>query len=370
MNFDVSKIPGIPSIKNLLNGLLKSQTIYSKTVKGFSEVQKTSSTYRIDNTKTYWGYKTEYEQDGYNPVALANIIFPACNPQNTVNGLGVNYARCVEFAGTSLYFYPVTCANVNLITKTSEVFDGTRKVETIVNYEYNTKNQLQKEITTDSKGNQITKATYYVPDRLSDGAEIVEMNNRNMVDYPVEVINTDNTQLKELSRSKNLFQYFNGTSLLLPGIQKSSLSGNALEADVTFDNYDNKGNILQLTSKDGVPTCYVWGYKQAYPVAKIVGATYAQVLSALSQTDNNLAYLQNLSDNALETELNTLRNNLKIAVPIAQISTFLYLPLVGIKQVTDANGKKATYEYDASNRLQVIKDNNGHVVQTFDYHYN
>jgi YD repeat-containing protein len=368
MTAELSKPPGIPTIKNQLNGTLKSKTVYAKGPTAFNEVQKTLFTYQAITAKIYWGYKTEYFSSGYAAVNTASLMFPGCYPQN-MSGAGVNYANCVETVGTSLYFYPVTVGNVNLVSKTDQYIDGLKKLETIVEYTYNSRNQLQKEKITDSKGNEIWKETFYVADRQLDGPEVVEMQNRNMLDYPVEQLNKNITLNQEISKTKTNYQYWNGTAIILPGTQQSSIAGNSLETVVTYNSYDNKGNILQFTSKDGVSTCFVWAYKQTYPVAKVVGATYAQVLAALGQSDQNLAYLQTMSESELETELNTLRGNLHISLPTAQVSTYLFIPLVGMKQATDPNGRKTYYEYDATNRLIAIKDQNGVVVKTFEYKY-
>lgn len=360
MNVDLSRMPGIPTIKDLLNGSPEFRTVYVKTPTGMDVIEKTSYQYRVDNRKIYWGFKTEYAASGI--VAAGSVC--GSNP-DFLN----DYAQCEELANTTVYFLPVSAANVNLISKTDEYYDGASKMTNTTTYTYNTKNQLQQEFITNSKGQQIAKASYFVPDRQTGDPVLTEMQNRNMIDYPVEQVSTNITLNQEQTKKQINYQFWNGVNIILPGSQATSVLGNALHTDVTYNSYDNKGNILQLTGDDGVPISYVWAYKQSYPIAKITGAAYGHVLAALGQSDVNLSYLQNMGDAGLEIELNKLRNNLATAVPKAQVNTFLYIPLVGMKQASDAAGKRSFYEYDAQGRLVVIKDQNGQVVKTYEYKY-
>lgn len=63
--------------------------------------------------------------------------------------------------------------------------------------------------------------------------------------------------------------------------------------------------------------------------------------------------------------LASLRDNL----PGALVWTYTYKPLVGMLSATDPAGKITSYEYDSSGRLTVIRDNEGSITQSFDYHY-
>jgi YD repeat-containing protein len=171
----------------------------------------------------------------------------------------------------------------------------------------------------------------------------------------------------ELSKTVQYFKDFGGN--ILAEKEDKSYKAAPLQNEINYQNYDSKGNILQFTGRDNVPNSIVWGYKQMYPVAKVVGATYAEILTALTQTDQNLPYLQNLDGAALTTELTKLRNNLKISKPLAQVFTYTYAPLVGTLTETDPNAKSIQYEYDNLNRLKNIKDYQGNIVKNFQYNY-
>jgi hypothetical protein len=147
----------------------------------------------------------------------------------------------------------------------------------------------------------------------------------------------------------------------------SSLSGNAFiknsayQSALSFDSYDNKGNVLTYHKENDIQKVYVWGYNGTYPVAEIIGASYSSVIGVLNQ-----AILDNPSDDAaLRTELNKIRINF----PSAQAITYTYKPLTGVTSLTDINGRTTFYFYDAYNRLVFIRDKDNNIIKKFCYNY-
>jgi len=130
---------------------------------------------------------------------------------------------------------------------------------------------------------------------------------------------------------------------------------------LTYTQYDNKGNPLETISRSNIRTCYLWGYNQEFPVAKIVGSDYTTVSGKI--TDQSI--LANPpSDDALRTQLNNLRT-----IPGALASTYTYSPLIGVTSETDPNGRTTYYEYDPFSRLSVIRDQDHNVVKKYCYSY-
>ncbi len=53
----------------------------------------------------------------------------------------------------------------------------------------------------------------------------------------------------------------------------------------------------------------------------------------------------------------------------AQMKTYTFEPLFGMTSECDAKSQIVYYEYDGSGRLMDVKDQDGNIIKTFDYHY-
>ncbi len=53
----------------------------------------------------------------------------------------------------------------------------------------------------------------------------------------------------------------------------------------------------------------------------------------------------------------------------AQMTTYTYVPLVGMSSKCDVDNRVTYYFYDGLNRLKYIKDQDGNILKTMDYHY-
>ncbi|SEG38469.1 hypothetical protein SAMN05421847_2141 [Halpernia humi] len=152
-------------------------------------------------------------------------------------------------------------------------------------------------------------------------------------------------------------------SLQIPG------SSSTPTTEVTYDQYDAKGNLLQYTTKAGIPVAIIWGYNQTQPIAKIEGATYAQVSSLATQliTASDLDAADPTKESDLISALDNFRKN--SAMANYQISTYTYDPLIGVTSITPPSGIREIYKYDAANRLQSVKDVNGNILKEYKYNY-
>jgi len=128
-----------------------------------------------------------------------------------------------------------------------------------------------------------------------------------------------------------------------------------------FYEYDSQGNIIMISREGGATTSYFWGYEKQYPIAKVENATYAQMASVLGTTVEELKSFT-------EADL-SLIGNFRSSLPGAMVSTYAYKPLVGMTSQTDPNGLVTYYEYDGFGRLETIRDNNGNVLETYEYNY-
>jgi YD repeat-containing protein len=213
--------------------------------------------------------------------------------------------------------------------------------------------------TINSEGEQL-KVEYKYPHDFA-GTEVYDaMIASNIISPEIEQKSFSNSTL--LSRQKTNYNLWNIEKFALPHTVQTAQYFNAFETELNYDSYDNKSNPLQYTAKDGVPTSFIWGYNQQYPLAKIVGKTYAD---ALSQSGINLTVLNNPANEiTLRQELDKLK-----MLSGSFVTTYTYKQLVGITSETDPNRKTKYYEYDAFNRLILIRDQDNNILKKICYNY-
>ncbi|WP_160137663.1 hypothetical protein [Chryseobacterium sp. c4a] len=163
-------------------------------------------------------------------------------------------------------------------------------------------------------------------------------------------------------------------NLVLPLSEYSfdTLNSSQSYKDVSYDKYDENGNILQYTTKDGTPVSIVWGYKKTKPIAKIVGALYSQVEPLIADI------VAKSDEDAVDpTKEAALLSAFESFNPLGHITTYTYDPLIGVTTITPPSGIRELYIYDTANRLKEIKarerDNAGNYVfktlKEFKYNY-
>lgn len=179
---------------------------------------------------------------------------------------------------------------------------------------------------------------------------------------PLEVIDS----LKPLSGTasfiggkKYIFDVFNSADYHLSQVRTyTTLSDSTVNR---FTNYDLKGNLREQDRVNDIKEVYIWGYRGQYPVAKITNSNYL--------ADSTLIAGANLwapvNDATLRSQLNNLRTGLVNSK--AMVTTYTYLPLIGITSETDPSGKTIYYEYDSLGRLVLIRDQNNNIVKKIEY---
>ena len=164
-----------------------------------------------------------------------------------------------------------------------------------------------------------------------------------------------------------------GASVARPFVNTSGLivKNTGFTPEKIFSTYDNNGNPTTVAGKDGVKETIVWGHGGKYPIARIVNYTDNQLRNN-STVLNQLVLLENFTEipeserASLSTCNQIIRNNLPSDV---RITTYTYSPLVGMTSVTDESGKTTYYGYDSFRRLQLNRDQNGHLIEQYGYHY-
>lgn len=186
-------------------------------------------------------------------------------------------------------------------------------------------------------------------------------------------------------------------------------------------NRDASGNIREFIDRDSLHVTFLWDSARRYAVAKVINASYTEVYhtsfeettgntSGTSKTGNNSRILSgafSISSFVQPIEGKdyvltywwkpTLQSNWELQVeeyndvdlPLtiqtakstgyidevrfypkdAQMSTFSYVPGVGVSTITDVNHVTARFEYDAQGRLICVRDKDGNILTNYQYNY-
>ncbi|MGV0755904.1 DUF5977 domain-containing protein [Empedobacter brevis] len=244
-------------------------------------------------------------------------------------------------------------------------------------YKYNNgTNHLLKELKTVNSKNESIITEYQYPCDLSE-SYLTELCFQNRIAEPVITKQkVGDVYISEVHNQYNLFQNI---------IQKSATHqkrGTGINTDVstdrkiTYDFYDNKGNILQYTLENGLPVSVIWGYGEQYPIAKIEGTAYNQIsidfikeLQDLSNEDNDRCFGLNTDckESSLRKRLDEFRSN--ALFNNSMVTMYTYDPLIGVTSIIQPNGQIEYYNYDAANRLQSIVNDQNEVIKTFEYNF-
>ncbi len=367
--------------RNYLRGDLTHKEVYSKQGTNFVLIEKTENLYQnvpIDaSTPISVGLQGQ-------PIYRGTQPFPYEFPYDHFVWLSPPYM------GT-YYVYPDKNYLKKTTTTTYDYSTGTQ--QTLVNnqdFDYSPLNLEVNKITTstseDSK-QKITKILYPLDyfqynNWFNDFRMIAikDLKNSNNLNAPIEksmfLKNGSSTSLLS-----GMVIYYNNNLLpnkigaletMLPKniTQLTSKVGgdfvvdNDVKDKVSFNLYDSKSNLLEQQKTNDIPECFIWGYRGQYPVAKIVGTTWATANAVF-----NTAELAEINNPTSDANLRTVLQKLRTQLPNTFVTTYTYTPLIGITSETDPNNKTKYYEYDSFNRLKLIKDFNGNILKTFDYKY-
>lgn len=144
----------------------------------------------------------------------------------------------------------------------------------------------------------------------------------------------------------------------VPDRIETGKGNNPRETRIVFDQYNTKGQILEMT-KDNTKVSYLWAYNSLYPVVEAMGVGY----SSLSGYQNNL--LSRTDSAFIAGTSNTIRSALKGS---ALVTSYTYKPLVGTTSVTLPNGTRKSFVYDSKGDLKAELDHNRNPEKVYEHH--
>lgn len=319
-----------------------------KTNSSLTEVWRRYPSYNFAETHNCKSISCLAVEKSYEPTCIlfGSSSAPPLEPYNVV-----------PYTLSSVWYY----INQEQITN----YQSNGNVISTVNYFYDDSIHalLTREQTTDSKGNQILKRTYYPQDYNTSSYNLGTLISNHIVNVPVDTRKYINNALDEGQQTVYNI-YGQPTDIYMAETNGADVSLN-LTSPYTFTHkatygYDSYNKMNQVTNDYNSSATYLWGYNKAYPVAKIENATLTEVQTALGGS------IPDLGTGGLSvSQISSLRNGL----PNALVTANTYTPLIGITSQTDPNGLTTYFEYDSFGRLKLVKDKDGKILKVNNYHF-
>ena len=352
-----SNAVALPPSKNYFdNGLVTSELIYDKD--GVL-LKKSLNRYNsiIDNNCFYGA---RYARVFYATTGMVNV----CDD---------GYCAIYQIGG-----YPIKKRYKSQCISAKETnYFGMDSLTTNKEYQYNNYHQISNIKKTNSKNEIIETTIKYSHDFSSYPYSY--MTSSNFLTPIVEkeiTLNSERIELEKFLHQRKYTTHNNINTYTYPIYKYSQAKGTApLEDRIVYHKYDDKGNPVEVSKKDGTKIYYVWGYHKTQPIAKIEGYTDAQITAvqtkiktAVTSSNSDTSRCLdsgNCNEKVLRDKLTLLRN----ALPNAQVTTYTYDPLIGVTSMTDPKGYTIYYEYDEFNRLKQVKDADGNILSNNQYNY-
>jgi YD repeat-containing protein len=148
-----------------------------------------------------------------------------------------------------------------------------------------------------------------------------------------------------------------------------TFSGTPL-ADASAPAGNNGYNVSQPVGKSGLNTAktYIVSYwKKSGATVSVSGSQS----STQGKTINGWTYMEHKVSGVSTVSVSGSGyiDELRLYPADAQMTSYTYSPLVGMTTSDDAAGRITYYQYDGLGRLSTVKDQDGNVIKTIQYHY-
>lgn len=281
-NQGIVSFPHAPRIPyDWVNGSLLEQKDFGVINSQYKLLKKTRSIYNYTSFNPDSGSHYLYKTYGAK-IAAGKSPFICWSPCQSSNVLGTYYSS-IWFGIQRYKFYSPL---YRLLTTEDTLYSAEADtwLATTINYFYDDagKEQVSRTRSFSSIGDTLTKKMEY-PYHFSGTAVYDTMVARNIIAIPV--IETSYRNATLLSTVKTNMSSWHGGTLLLPSTVQTSTLNNPLVTESTFDAYDSKGNIQQISGRNGIKYTYIWDYQSLYPIAEVTDGTGGQVAATSFEAD-------------------------------------------------------------------------------------
>lgn len=122
--------------------------------------------------------------------------------------------------------------------------------------------------------------------------------------------------------------------------------------------WDKKGNPVFVIWGNKKQTCYLWNADFTYPVAEISNCSLPNMARILGFSPEEAPYHEHDIYNILDI--------VKKAQPQAFVTTYTYIPHIGVRSITSPSGNRNIYNYDSYGRLQSIYNSQNEIKHLFE----
>jgi YD repeat-containing protein len=350
-------------------GNLRSEKIYDNILRPLSNV---IYTYDYEESTEKTGVKlftspincpdnfryANYDEFLYASQHSATWLVPRCNAG----------AYATDFIGNRFVDEAVGWVRLRSKSTFKYFYDANntqRVLQTDEKYEYNPINKKIEEQTVTNSLNEVLKTKYSY---LTTTDTEISKNNISTIEK-VETYRGNSSYSNWSLLSTNHITYennWNGNHSYLPSTIETAKTSAGLESRVRYTKYDSYGHPLELQQENGTFISYIWGYNDSQPIAKIENARYGEISpNLIEDAKHHSANSQTGLEGNLLNTLKAIRNSL----PNAMVTTYTYIPLVGVSTIIDPRGYRTRYEYDNFGRLATVYDAAGNRLSANEYNY-
>ena len=273
-----SNMPQVVYSNSWKTGQLLSKQIYSKVGSGYNLVYSTTNQYQDFNRQDYHCLKI-----------FSNIHwhFTNFNINDMYAGL-----ECFNYHAVPLHFLNLPSVHaygdyylttgLRLPVSTTEIKDG---VSTTTQYTYDS-TYLKPKQTIVAKSNADNLLTTYTYPYNLTAAPYPAMVTNNIID-PVITQSIYKNSLSQFleSNTTNYSQW--GNSLYAPQSVTTQKGTNPADTRLSYDAYDNWGNVTQRHKSGGAFESYIWDYNNAYPIASVSNAAVSDIAYTSFEADGS-----------------------------------------------------------------------------------
>ncbi|WP_214228823.1 hypothetical protein [Pedobacter sp. B4-66] len=348
--------------------LLKKSTYKRKVDDSFAKIAELENTYEFNDLNT----SNRYNSLRAMRVKKMRAVDYPCGVGNYYYNLPSG-----DFSPDFAYtFYDVISGWVQNKSTKETIYDvnGLNPVSTTTLQYYDNPYHLQVTRTekSDSKGSLEQRSFLYPNEMVSLGRDLTgvfaKMVAKNNISPVIEQkIKKNTSQMTTVTSYKD---WYNDGQIIQPDYITTQNGTEAAEPRFRFYGYNNTGHVLAASQEFGAQSVYLYSYNNQHLIAEIKNADYNTVVTALGGASavNTFASSIPASKTLVDNFLAPIRNSTTTFKDV-QVTSYTYEPLVGMRSMTDPKGMTTTYEYDNFQRLMNIKDQDGNIVKSYNYHY-